>query len=109
MQFTVTPQDLNNFANYADNQVQNIQELVIILQNQVEELCSTAYVGPASAQLLVDISAVGAESAKMNQAMADITANLRRNAHTYGDGETQNVSNLQAATAAVAAGNAAAH
>jgi len=38
MQFTVTAQDLNNFANYCDSQVQEIQQHVMLLQNQVEEL-----------------------------------------------------------------------
>ena len=108
MQFTVTAQDLNNFANYCDSQVQEIQQHVMLLQNQVEELCSAAYVGPASTQLQADVVTVGNESAKMGQAMADITANLRHNALVYVDGETQNVSNLQAATAAINVGNSAA-
>jgi hypothetical protein len=105
MQFTVTAEDLNNFANYADNQAQDIQQNVIILQNQVEELCSAPYAGPSANQLLLDMSAVVTESRAMNVAMADITANLRHNALVYVDGETRNVSNLQAAVAAIAAGN----
>jgi uncharacterized protein YukE len=109
MQFTVTAQDLNNFANYCDSQVQEIQQHVMLLQNQVEELCSAPYQGPSSVQLLSDVTTLGNESARMQLVMSDITANLRHNALVYVDGETQNVTNLQAAIAAIAAGNAAAH
>jgi hypothetical protein len=107
--FTVTAQDLINFANYCDQTVQDIQERVIQLNQKVDELCSAPYVGPASSQLMADMSAVGAESMKMSQAMADITANLKHNALVYTDGETQNVTNLQAATSAIGVGNNAAH
>jgi uncharacterized protein YukE len=104
MQFTVTAQDLNNFANYCDNQVEDIHGLVVTLQGQVEEL-ETVYTGPAATQLQADVTLLGNDSAKMMSAMSDITAKLRNNALVYVDGETQNVSNLQAATAAINAGN----
>jgi uncharacterized protein YukE len=106
--FTVTAQDLSNFANYCDQQVQDIQSLVLTLHQQVEELCSAPYVGPASSQLMVDVTEVAAEANKMSTVMADVTMNLRHNAQVYIDGETQNVSNLQAATAGINFGNNAA-
>jgi uncharacterized protein YukE len=108
MQFTVTPASLNNFATYCDQQVADIDQAVHQLANQIQELCSAPYVGPASAQLIVDMTAVSNETIKLHTAMHDITANLRHNAVVYGDGETQNITNLQGAEAAVSAGNAAA-
>jgi uncharacterized protein YukE len=107
MIFTVTAQDLNNFANYCDGQVEDIQGLVRTLQGQVQEL-ETVYRGPAASQLQVDIISLGSESTRLQSAMSEITANLRHNALVYVDGETQNVSNLQAATAAINAGNSGA-
>jgi WXG100 family type VII secretion target len=105
--FTVTPDDLNHFATYCDNQAQDIGMAVRTLSTQVEELCSSPYAGPASNQLLQDMLQVQTETMAMQTQMSDITANLRNNAVVYSNGETQNVSNLQAATAAIAAGNAA--
>lgn len=104
MQFTVTAQDLTNFATYCDNKVDEIHSLVVALQGQVQEL-ETVYTGPAASQLQNDIITLGSESAKLQAAMSDITANLRHNAVIYVDGETQNVSNAQAAAAAINAGN----
>jgi hypothetical protein len=106
--FTVTALDLMNFASYCDLQVQDIGNAVKTLSNQVTELCSAPYAGPASVMLLNDMLHVSLETAAMGVQMSDITANLRNNAHIYVNGETQNVSNLQAAIAAIAAGNAGA-
>jgi len=106
--FTVTAADLMNFATYCKQQSDDIGMAVKSLNTLVEELCSAPYEGPASVQLLNDMVHVGIEALVLSGRMDDIIANLQSNAHIYANGETQNVTNLQAAVAAIAAGNAAA-
>ena len=103
----MTPQELNNFASYCEAQVEDIRGAIVALSGQVVDLCSAPYEGPASQMLMADMQAVSGEAEKMHLAMNDIAANLRQNAVTYVNGETQNVTNLQAATAAISAANGA--
>jgi WXG100 family type VII secretion target len=100
IQFKVTAVQLDNFANYCDQAVQQIQSDVALLHNQIVELLAV-YKGPAANQLQVDMESLRGESLKMQAAMNDIVAVLHSNARTYVNGETQNVTNLRAATAAI--------
>jgi hypothetical protein len=103
MQFTVTPAQLDSFASYCQIQSMDIQLAVTALGTLVSELCSAPYVGPASHMLMIDMEHVSTEAKKLHMTMDTIVANLHHNSKVYGDGETQNVTNLQAATAAIAA------
>jgi WXG100 family type VII secretion target len=104
MQFTVTPEELDKFANYCDAQVEDIQSLVISLQGYIQDL-EALYHGPAAQRLQGDIVTLGTDSGKLQVAMSDITRTLRQNALTYANGETRNVTNLQAAVSALHAAN----
>jgi WXG100 family type VII secretion target len=100
--FTVTAEQLDKFAAYCNTQVDDIQAAVQQLQQYIMDLEAT-YTGPAAAQLQTDITTLGQESAQMKAAMADITRCLASNSHNYTQNETQNVTNLVAATAALGA------
>jgi hypothetical protein len=100
--FTVTAEQLDKFAAYCNTQVQDIEQAVIQLQGYIQDLEAT-YKGPAALQLQQDIVDLGNDSHKMAVAMADITKCLAANSHNYTINETQNVTNLVAARAALGA------
>jgi WXG100 family type VII secretion target len=100
--FTVTAEQLDKFAAYCNQQVQDIQQAVIQLQAYIQDLEAT-YRGPAALKLQQDIVELGNDSKQMQVAMADITRCLATNSHNYTINEQQNVTNLAAATAALGA------
>jgi WXG100 family type VII secretion target len=100
--FTVTAEQLDKFASYCNQQVQDIQQAVHQLQGYIQELEAT-YKGPAALQLQQDIVDLKNDSQQMQVAMADITNCLQANSHNYTTNETQNVSNLAAVKAALGA------
>jgi WXG100 family type VII secretion target len=100
--FTVTADQLDKFANYCNQQVDDIQAAVQQLQGYIQDLEAT-YKGPAALTLQQDIIELGNDSSQMHAAMADITRCLAANSHNYTTSETQNVTNLKAAAAALGA------
>ena len=102
MQFMVTAEKLEIFAAYCLAQVDQIQAQVKTLGSEIEQLTGGSYSGPASVQLELDMVDVKLKADALQNAMNDIVATLKSNSNNYTQGETQNLSNLQAAQASAA-------
>ena len=93
MQFTSTPQDLLNAANFCTNTNQEIQTNVQRVQTYIQGLIAT-YQGPAATQLQATAEQWARDAAAVNAVLNEIAINLQKNAQNYSNNEQANVANL---------------